>query len=85
MLRYNQILVCEKCGKRFRESDLYVIQESRGEYWGADAYEDEYVSPCCHADFFNEDSEGETTYSADDEADFRYHEMRDMECIEYAF
>ena len=40
---------CNECGYEFEEPR--IVRESRGEYWGAPAYEDYPVCPACGGDF----------------------------------
>ena len=42
---------CCECGQIFDEEDIKYVEEYRGEFWGAPAYETMPCSPCCEADF----------------------------------
>lgn len=42
---------CCECGHVFTDDEIKEVEEYRGEYWGAPAYETMYYSPCCTSDF----------------------------------
>ena len=42
---------CCECGQIFDEEDTLYVDEYRGEFWGAPAYEQMACSPCCEGDF----------------------------------
>ena len=44
---------CCNCGRVFEHSEMKVVEESRGEYWGIPCTERMYYSPCCTDDFEN--------------------------------
>lgn len=50
-----KLLICANCGRAFDEPRL--VYESRGEFWGAPAYEPMSYSPCCNDDYEEYDSE----------------------------
>lgn len=42
---------CRECGEIFRESEIKVVEENRGEFWGFPCTERMHYSPCCMASF----------------------------------
>ncbi len=50
---------CSDCGNIFAEDEIETVRESRGEFWGAPAYETVSVCPYCHSDEFDEFNENE--------------------------
>lgn len=64
------MFICNDCRSEFSEPK--VIQECRGEYWGAPAYEDIGICPVCGSDDIAEEDE---EYEEEDE------EYTGPECI----
>lgn len=51
---------CNSCGHIFDEDEIYYSKESRGEFWGAPAYETVACCPnCMDCDFDEYDEEDE--------------------------
>ena len=54
-----EMLKCCDCGKVFHTSELKIVYEDRGEFWGAPAYEPMAYCPYCESDDYYELSEEE--------------------------
>ena len=48
------LCACFDCGKTFDSADLKAVQEDRGEFWGAPAFETMYYCPHCGSDQFDD-------------------------------
>lgn len=53
---------CCKCGHIFKEEEIKIVYEDRGEFWGMPCSEPVEYSPCCTEDFtVYEESEEDNT------------------------
>lgn len=59
------MLYCHDCGEYFEEPRK--VRESRGEFWGAPAYETMYYCPCCGSSNFDDDYPDEFDDCEEDE------------------
>lgn len=69
---------CCECGQIFDEDDILYVDEYRGEFWGAPAYEKMAYSPCCESDFEDYEPEDE-----DEDFDVYSPEAREEDSISW--
>ena len=53
---------CDDCGWIGESEDLKIVEESRGEFWGAPAYERMSYCPVCGSDCLDEYKEEDEKY-----------------------
>ena len=58
---------CNDCGTVFHSSEFKVVEESRGEFWGAPAFERMYYCPGCGSEDYEDLENFETEEDENDE------------------
>ena len=74
---------CDDCGWIGYHEELKRVEESRGEFWGAPAYETMYYCPCCGSEDLDE-YHGEDNDDEDEDEDPSEHEAY-LESDEYEY